>query len=171
MQSMTKSQRASNVERLKLGWDEMHFVGWARAPHYDTKTNNLKWAVQLSSSSDNHATHWINESIRLLGRGGFMKVTLVTDNNSFSANSTAADTLLSQNFSYVPGERYAEFKRGDKIAQYGLAALVLGGAGAAAAKLGIFQKFWKLIVAGAVALVAFVARVWSNITGKAPPQN
>src|SRR5438046_7897948 len=31
-------------------------------------------------------------------------------------------------YGFVSGENYAEFKAGDKIAEYGLAALVLGGA-------------------------------------------
>jgi uncharacterized membrane-anchored protein len=56
-------------------------------------------------------------------------------------------------FSYVPGQRYAEYKSGDKVAQYGLAALVTGGAAAIAVKTG----FWKVIVGAAVAGWKFIA--------------
>lgn len=168
MKSMTSNQEASNKERAKRGWDEMKVTGWAAEPYYDTKTNNLKWAIKLSSSSDNYQSEWINESIRLLGRGGVMEVTLVTGNDTFTADSAAATVLLGQSYTYVAGQRYAEFKEGDKIAKYGLAALVLGGAGAAAFKFGFLQKFWKLLVFGGAALVAGIAKLWNKITGKNP---
>ena len=52
---------------------------------------------------------------------------------------------------------------GDKVAKYGLTALVAGGAGAAAMKLGLFGKLWKVIVgifaAAGKAIVAGVAAV------------
>ncbi|MDF3059719.1 MAG: uncharacterized protein K0R17_3934 [Rariglobus sp.] len=168
MKSMSENQEASNKERAKRGWDEMKLAGWAAEPHYDTKTNNLKWAIKLTSSSDNHQSQWINESIRLLGRGGVMEVTLVTGNDTFIADSAAADNLLSQRFGYVAGHRYAEYKEGDKVAQYGLAALVLGGAGAAALKFGFFQKFWKALVFGGAALIAGIGKLWNKITGRNP---
>lgn len=168
MKSMTSNQEAGNKERVKRGWDEMKIAGWAAEPHYDTKTNNLKWAIKLTSSSDNHQSHWINESIRLLGRGGVMEVTLVTGNDTFAADSAAADSVLAQRFSYVAGQRYAEYKEGDKVAKYGLAALVLGGGVAAAAKFGFLQKFWKLLVVGGAALIAGIGKLWNKITGKNP---
>lgn len=168
MSSMTENQDASNAARKQRGWDEMKVTGWAAEPRYDPKTNNLTWAIKLSSSADNYQTEWINESIRLLGRGGVMKVTLVTGNDSYAADSVDAQKFLSQRFGYVSGERYAEFKKGDKVAEYGLAALVLGGAGALAYKVGFLQKFWKLLVAGAVAAVAGLGKLWNRISGKNP---
>ncbi|MCC5022797.1 MAG: DUF2167 domain-containing protein [Candidatus Synoicihabitans palmerolidicus] len=116
-------------------------------------------------------------SIRLLGRSGVMNVTLVGDAASFTAAEAAADSLLTSNFRYVAGERYAEFKEGDKIAEYDLAALVLGGAGALALKPGLlanlgllFGKFLKFIAVGVVAFFGFFKKLWNKITGKnAPP--
>ena len=46
---------------------------------------------------------------------------------------------------FKAGSRYAEFGQGDKIAAYGLTALVAGGAGAALAKSGLLSKMWKAI--------------------------
>lgn len=166
LKSMTSNQDAANEERKKRGWDEMKIAGWAAQPHYDTRTNNLKWAIKLTSSSDNHQSYWINESIRLLGRSGVMEVTLVTSNNTFTADSSAATDLLSQKYTYVAGNRYTEFKQGDKIAKYGLAALVLGGAGAVAAKTGLLAKFWKVIVAIVVAVGVGLKKIWAKITGR-----
>ena len=168
MKSMTANQDAANEERTKRGWDEMKVAGWSSEPHYDAKTHNLKWAIKLTSSRDNHKSYWINESIRLLGRGGVMEVTLVTNNETFTTDSAAADSLLAQSYTYVSGQRYAEFKQGDKMAEYGLAALVLGGAGAVAFKMGFLQKFGKLIVYAVVGLGGAIAKFWNKITGRNP---
>ncbi len=168
LKQLQEGQEAANQERVRQGWDEMRMAGWVEPPYYDPVTHNLKWALKLTSSSDNHQTPWINESIRLLGRGGVMNVTLVTDPDAYAIDARSADTLLAQNFSYVAGQRYAEFREGDKVAKYGLSALVLGGAGALAYKVGFLQKFWKLLVAGAVAVAALAKRLLNRITGKNP---
>lgn len=177
MKTMTENEQGANEERKKRGWDEMKLKGWATAPHYDPKTNHLKWAINLSSSQDGYKEVFINESIRLLGRGGVMNVTLVSDTPGFKAAEIDTDKLLAQNFSYLSGQKYAEFKAGDKVAAYGLSALVLGGAGVMAAKLGffaklgvLFGKFWKAIVFGLIAFAAAVKKIWDKIIGaKAPP--
>ncbi|MBR0883688.1 DUF2167 domain-containing protein (plasmid) [Bradyrhizobium sp. YCK136] len=52
------------------------------------------------------------------------------------------------NFTFNPGQRYFEFRAGDKVAEYGLAALIVGGAAAAAAKSGAFKAFEKFMVFG-----------------------
>ncbi|WP_414663493.1 DUF2167 domain-containing protein [Horticoccus sp. 23ND18S-11] len=177
LKAMTESEAGANEERKKRGWDQMKLNGWATAPYYDAKTNNLKWAINLSSSQDGYKEVFINESIRLLGRGGVMNVTLVSGTAGFNVAEADAEKLLANNFGYVAGEKYAEFKAGDKIAAYGLSALVLGGAGVMAAKLGffaklgvLFGKFWKVIVFAVIALGAGIKKFWDKIIGsKAPP--
>jgi len=177
MKTMTANQEAGNAERKRRGWDEMKLKGWATSPHYDEKTHNLKWAINLSSSQDQFKEVWINESIRLLGRAGVMNVTLVSNTAGFKTAETDADKLLAGNFAYVSGQKYSEFKSGDKVAAYGLSALVLGGAGVMAAKMGLFAKFgvylgkfWKAIVFGVIALGAAIKKIWDRMIGaKAPP--
>ncbi len=168
MESMTEGQESANAARRDRGWDEMQLRGWVQQPHYDAASNNLKWAFNLSSSADNHQEVWINQNIRLLGRSGVMNVTMVGDPENFTAEEAAADQLLASGFHYVAGERYAEFKEGDKIAKYGLAALVLGGAGAIATKTGLLAKFWKFIVVGILAIGGFLKNLWNRITGSRP---
>jgi uncharacterized membrane-anchored protein len=168
MDAMTEGEAESNKRRVKQGWDEIKIAGWANPPHYDQKTNNLTWAVRLTSSQDGHKEAFLNESIRLLGRSGVMNVTLVTGPDTYATDTATTADLLAKNYGYVQGERYAEFKEGDKIAEYGLAALVLGGAGAAAFKLGFFQKFWKVLVFGGVAAAAFFKKMLNKLTGRDP---
>jgi uncharacterized membrane-anchored protein len=173
MQSMTEGQESANEARKKRGWDEMKLQGWATPPHYDEKTHNLKWAFKLSSSQDGFKSVWINESIRLLGRGGVMNVTLVSETPTFAAAEKEADQLLASDYQYAAGQKYAEFKAGDKIAEYGLAALVVGGGAVLAAKAGLFAnlglllgKAWKAVVVAVVALGAAIGRLWKKIVGK-----
>ena len=177
MSSMTENQTAANEARKSRGWDEMKLQGWATPPHYDEKTNNLKWAFNLSSSQDSFKDVWVNGSIRLLGRGGVMNVTLVTDTANFKQAEVEADRLLAGNFNYVTGQKYAEFKPGDKVAKYGLAALVLGGGVAAAAKLGLLAqlgaflgKAWKLVVAAVVGMGIAIKKLLNKFTGARPDE-
>lgn len=175
MKAMTDNEEPANEARKQRGWSEMKLKGWATPPHYDSKTNNLKWAINLTSSQDGFKEVFINESIRLLGRGGVMNVTLVSDTPGFKAAESDADKLLANNFSYVAGQKYSEFKAGDKVAAYGLSALVLGGGAVMAAKLGWFAslgvwfgKAWKAIVFAALALGAAIKKFFNKLTGARP---
>ena len=178
MKAMTANEEAGNEERKRRGWDEMKITGWATKPYYDEKTNNLKWAINLTSSQDKFQEVFINESIRLLGRGGVMNVTLVSGGGAaFKAAEAEAEKLLAGGFAYVDGQKYSEFKAGDKVAAYGLSALVLGGAGIAAAKLGWLGAFgvwlgkaWKMVVAGLVAIVVGLKKLFGKVTGARPDE-
>lgn len=172
LESMQANQAKANEARKERGWDEMRIVGWAHEPYYDEATHNLKWALYLSSSADGFKTTWINESIRLLGRSGLMNVTLVCDNDIYPTITQVASTQLKDQFAYVSGQRYEEFKKGDKIAEYGLTALVLGGGAIAAAKMGLFghlatffAKMGKAIIVGVVAIGAAIAKFFGKLIG------
>jgi uncharacterized membrane-anchored protein len=71
-------------------------------------------------------------------------------------------TIL-KGFAYSQGHKYSEWKSGDKIAKYGLSALVVGGAVGVAAKLGFLGKIaaslgklWKLVILGFAGLAAAI---------------
>jgi uncharacterized membrane-anchored protein len=80
---------------------------------------------------------------------------------------------------FQPGSTYADFDpKIDKVAEYGLSALIAGGALAGAAKLGLFGLLFKYILVAVlalkkavivvvVAIVAGVKKLWSKFTGKA----
>ena len=107
-------------------------------------------------------TPGINHSTRLLGRRGVMAVNLVLSAEDVSTAVPAFNSVLTE-FSFNPGQRYAEFARGDKVAEYGLTGLIVGGVGVALAKSGLLQKFWKLIVLGLIALGGAVRRFVSSL--------
>lgn len=140
---------AGNEERKKRGWSTLDIVGWEQEPRYDPNTNNLTWAVRAQSEG----TPIVNFNTRILGREGVMEVALVCDPPQLASVTPVANKLLGD-YSFNPGKRYAEFTKGDKIAKVGLAALIAGGGVAVAAKTGLLQKLWKVILALIIAIAA-----------------
>lgn len=149
LKTMQDGQDAANDYRRSRGLDELLVAGWERQPYYDTLTNNLTWSVRVRTKEDPEES--INHSVRLLGRKGVMSVDLVADPEDMPVAIASFDSALTH-FSFFSGQTYAEWKPGDKVAEYGLAALVTGGAGLAAVKLGLFGKMWKWLVAMVLAL-------------------
>ncbi|MEO6709158.1 MAG: DUF2167 domain-containing protein [Planctomycetota bacterium] len=155
---MLKSgNEAGNEERKRRGWPAMNLIGWATKPHYDEATRNLEWAIRAASE----AGESINHNTRILGRTGVMEVTLVCDPKDLELVLPDYKKFLG-GFGYKSGQRYAEYRAGDKLATYGLAALVAGGAGVLAAKTGLFAKLWKFLVAAVLGLVALVKRLFGR---------
>jgi uncharacterized membrane-anchored protein len=147
----------SNEYRRQLGLDELHTEGWAVPPHYDAQTRQLEWGLKLRSKD----SVTVNYTVRLLGRTGVMNATLVADPESLEKDIPSFKASLA-GFAFNPGETYAEYKEGDRVAEYGLAALVVGGAAAIAAKTGFLAKFWKLIVLGAAGLVGLLGKLFGR---------
>jgi len=155
--AIKKGTEAGNKERAKRGWPPITIVGWERPPHYNPETQNLQWAVRARSEDD----LVVNYNTRLLGRKGVMRVTLVTDPSRLPEVLPEFGALL-KGFSFTRGNRYAEWVAGDKVAQYGLTALVVGGATAVAAKTGLLKSLWKILVAAAVGAAALLRSLFGR---------
>lgn len=150
-----------NEMRRERGWQELQLVGWFKPPYYDTATNNLTWATSIAVEKE----RTVNHSVRLLGREGYFNADLVVGQDEAAA-ATADFAELLTGFEYVAGKRYTEFRRGDRVAELGLVALVAGGAGAAAMKSGLLAKAWKAIVFGVLAVFAFLKRLIGGLFGR-----
>lgn len=163
LETITEATSAGNDERRSRGWTPIRVAGWVRPPYYDSLSHNLTWASSVVTLEDaNNKT--VNHSVRLLGRGGVMNVDLVSDPVEYDgALPTFSEMIGSTKFN--GGHTYAEWKPGDKVAKYGLTALVAGGAGAAAMKLGLFGKAWKLILAAVLALKKLLIVVVVAVVG------
>jgi uncharacterized membrane-anchored protein len=158
----------ANKEREKSGRPRIEVVGWDIPPHYDETTHNLEWAIRGSVEGQ----PILNYNTRLLGRKGVMEVVLIVDPKDVPTTLPEFKNLLG-GYSFQSGQNYAEYRQGDKVAKYGLAALVVGGAAVGAAKLGllgplilILKKAWKLVVIGFVAVVGFFKKMFAKITGR-----
>lgn len=165
LKSMRESQEASNEQRKEQGMGPLNVVGWAVPPHYDPKSHNLEYGITLSNGQSNN----INYHLRMLGRRGVMDATLITQQETLQQD-LAAFRAANSGFAYHPDESYAAYKEGDKVSEYGLAALVTGGAAAAVLKGGGLLKFlavaWKFILIGLLAVGGVFRGFFSRLFGK-----
>jgi len=153
---LKKNNVSGNEERERRGLQKLVLEGWYVVPHYDIQTKRLEWATKLREQSGDVT---VNYTIRLLGRTGVMNAILVSSPGSLDNDIRAFKASLA-NFTFNSGQRYSEFRAGDKVAEYGLAALIVGGAAAAAAKSGAFKAFGKVIVFG---VFGGLAAAWAGL--------
>ena len=167
LETLKKSDEPGNAERKRLGMSPIYTDGWHVPPHYDAGTKRLEWGMRLR---DERGGLHVNYTSRLLGRSGVMSAILVSSPQTLNEDMKSFNVALA-GYDFVAGEKYAEFKSGDKVAEYGLAALVVGAGAAAAAKMGLLKylgKFWYLILA-AVALAWGAIRKLFSRKESAPP--
>lgn len=164
LETMKESNRDSNAERKKQGYGEMLLVGWAESPRYDQASHKLYWAQEYSNGSGE--SNSLNYNIRVLGRQGVLVLNAVAGMEQIATVREEMKQVTA--FSdFTAGNRYADYDSAtDKTAEYGIAALVAGGA---AAKMGLFAKlfafllaFKKLLFMGVAALVYGVIKVFSG---------
>lgn len=159
LSSITKGTEQSNALRRERGWSTLQILGWQQPPFYDSRTNNLTWSIRASSDGGTS----INHSTRLLGRRGVMNADLVLAPEQVGDAVPAFNQLLT-GYSFNTGQRYAEFRQGDKVADYGLAGLIVGGVGVTLVKTGLLQKFWKLLLIGLFAVAAGLKRLFGRFS-------
>lgn len=163
--TMRENQTASNERRKEDGLDPLNVAGWAVVPHYDKASHNLEYGLKLTTPDGQN----VNYAMRLLGRRGVMTATLISDTATLDQNLSTFRQVL-QGFKYAPSESYAAYQDGDPVSEYGLAALVTGGAAAAAIKAGgvkgifaLLAAFGKYIIIGIVALVAVFRNFFARL--------
>lgn len=160
-----ENQKQDNEYRREHGLPELELLGWTVPPHYNEKTNNLEWGLRLKSSEGGIS---INYNTRLLGREGVMEVTLLCSPNEVEKMIVEQEKILA-GFKYVEGQRYAEYRVGDKLAPYGLTALVAGTGVAAAMKMGLFGKlagFFAKLGKAAILVVIGILAAAKKLLGK-----
>ena len=167
LKSYREGTEASNEERVKLGVPALEIIGWAEKPAYDDKTHRLVWAMSSrekgSNSTDNQG---VNYNTYLLGREGYFSMNLVTGLNELPQHKPEGQAMLAA-LAFNDGKRYEDFdSKTDHVAEYGLAALVLG---VGAKKLGLlavaaafFAKFAKLIILAVLGFGAAVAKLFGR---------
>ena len=166
LSSIKDGTEQSNEERRQRGWDTLRIEGWSFKPQYDTNLNLLEWAVLAESMPSHHKV--VNYNTRLLGRRGVMQVVVVASPEQLDAAVSQFKSLV-PGYEFNAGEKYAEFKAGDHVAEYGLAALITGGAAAVASKKGFFAaiavflaKAWKLVLIGLAGIAAGIRKFFGG---------
>jgi uncharacterized membrane-anchored protein len=162
LKTLQENTESGNEQRRSRGWNELRLVDWATPPVYNTTTKRLEWATILDSKEGRA----VNFSTKILGRRGYTSVIMVTDPVNLNAAEGSLDKVLT-GYAFNSGETYGDWRSGDRVAEYGLAALIVGGVAAVAAKKGFFSVLagflavaWKFLVAGAVAAMAWLRRLF-----------
>ena len=165
LSDMKEQTQSQNEARKKGGYDAIELIGWAAPPRYDAQGKKLYWARELSIG--NNSGHTLNYDIRVLGRTGYLSLNAIARMSDLSAVQSGMQRLLPM-AAFDSGQRYADFNPStDKLAAYGLAALVAGGI---AAKAGLFAKLGIILLAAkkfvVLAVVAIGAAIKKLFGGK-----
>ncbi|MCU1279199.1 MAG: putative inner rane protein [bacterium] len=176
LKALREGTEQANKERVANNFPELHVGEWTESPHYDRASHRLVWAVPATSTRGTT----INYNTRVLGRHGFVSLNLLSSPEHVAVDKSDAATLLTAT-TFNNGARYEDFdKKKDKVAEYGLMGLILGGAGIAAvkvAKVGLLAgllKFdiagWKIVAAFFLALGAGIKRIFTGKSAGVPQQ-
>ena len=173
LQQLREGTTEGNKRRAAMGVGEIEVTGWIEPPTYNAERHQLVWSVGArTKGAPADEAEGVNYRTLILGREGYVAMTLVTDKAHLDELRPATSTLLDK-LSFDTGKRYADFNSStDRVAEFGLAALV---AGVAAKKLGLLAlaaafavKFAKVIVLAVGGLI-WAARKRLGLGRKTPP--
>ena len=167
LQDFRDGTAEQNKEREKMGVPALEIVGWSEAPRYDGAKQRLVWALtsrEVGAKPDEPLG--VNYNTYALGRDGYFSMNMVGNLDDLATLKPIAEQQLAA-LDYNSGKRYADFDgKTDHVAEYGLAALVVG---VAAHKLGFIAlagvflaKFAKLIVIALAVFGGGVARFFKR---------
>lgn len=150
LDDMQDEARAANPDRIDLGYEPIEIVGWAEPPHYVAESRKLYWAKEIQFGEMDETT--LNYEIRALGRTGVLSMTFIAPTSQLEAINASREAVLAM-AEFNSGRRYEDFDSNiDKVAAYGVGALV---AGKVAAKTGVLagallllKKFGVFILIG-----------------------
>lgn len=151
LEQMQEDTEAANPARKKAGYGAIHLNGWAESPHYDGQNHKLYWAKLLS---DDDGAVSLNYDIRVLGRKGVLAMSAIADAKDLDLIKADMEQIITF-AEFNEGHRYIDFDPDvDKVAAYGLGALV---AGSLAAKTGLFKGLLAVLLAGKKFVVVALA--------------
>ncbi len=164
LKKMQAAVREASSKRMVQGYPSIELVGWAAPPRYDAETHKLYWAKEIKFGDSPENT--LNYNIRILGRRGVLVLNVIAGVNQLHQIEENAPQILAM-VNFNQGNRYSDFDpKMDKVATYGIAALVAGGI---ATKLGFFKLLWvfilgakKFIIIAFVAVTAWVKRLFQR---------
>jgi uncharacterized membrane-anchored protein len=146
LQDIKDATEDGNSARRAAGINEMHVTGWLQQPTFDRSTNTAYWALGATSGGGG----LVNAIALRLGRNGYEKFIWITSPDQFSYVGGMLDVVL-RTHSFDAGYRYSDHIGTDKVAGYGIAALVGAAAGAKAVKIAaagglilLLKKLWFL---------------------------
>lgn len=158
LKQLKEETDAASKERVKMGYEDVKLIGWAQSPFYDSQNKKLHWAKELAFGKDQE--HTLNYNIRILGRSGFLEMNIITGMSSLPEVKKDIQMILNST-NFLEGNKYSDFNEDtDKLAEYGIGGLIVGGVLAKTgllAKIGIFLlKIIKPLIVIVLAFVGFL---------------
>jgi len=150
LEEMQDDARAANPDRIDEGYEPIEIVGWAEPPHYVASSRKLYWAKEIQFGDMDETT--LNYEIRALGRTGVLSMTFIAPTSQLDAINESREAVLAM-ADFNPGRRYEDFDSNiDKVAAYGVGALVAGKIAAKTGFLGaailLLKKFGVFLLIG-----------------------
>lgn len=165
--AILKSYREGTEEQNKQVPDEnkLQVTGWDVKPFYDEKTHNLTWSIAAQNAQKEAL---VNYNVRMLTRTGYISVVLISDPAHRAKDQELLASQIIPKIAAKQGQRYEDFDASkDKVAEYGLSALILGGAGLAVAKkVGVLAMIALFLKKGWIIVVALLAGGWTWIKSR-----
>lgn len=165
MKHLRDATESANAERVKNGGPVMHIDGWVQRPTFDQARKSVRW---VTHAHDESGRGFVNAVALLLGRHGYERFTLVS-NGSDPKGDAVLLAAAANGYRFDPGFRFQDYFWGDKLAGYGIAALVGTAAGATIAKtvgfgaiLLLIKKFFLVIVAALLGVFGYVKRFFAG---------
>jgi len=140
LESYQEGTEANNDNRKEKGMPPIHVTGWEQEPKYDGKHHVVTWSLQGNNDSTGK---FVNYNTRVLTRKGVLSLNLLCSNEELAAARPKAEGLVTK-VAFNQGERYEDYKQGDKISAGGLVALIAGGA-LLAKKTGIIAFLYVML--------------------------
>jgi uncharacterized membrane-anchored protein len=168
LKSYREGTAESNKARATMGVPGIEIIGWAEKPAYDASSHRLVWAMSSKEiGAPANEPQGVNYNTYALGREGYFSLNLVTGLQELPQYKANASAMLAA-LQFDEGKRYTDFNSStDKVAEYGLAALIAGGV---AKKLGFFAliaaflaKFAKVAI---LAFAAFGGGIWKYFASR-----
>ncbi len=164
LESMQADTADANEQRIEAGYEAVELVGWAAPPSYDQANHRLHWAKELRFGDAPENT--LNYSVRVLGREGTLELNFIANMTQLDEINAALPGVLNM-ASFREGQRYADFDPStDRLAAYGIAGLIAGGAlakkGVFAALLVFLKKFGVYLLLGAAAGVSWLRKAFKR---------
>jgi uncharacterized membrane-anchored protein len=166
LQSLKDGTEAANEHRQQMGIPAIEVSRWIEVPAYEAPTHRLIWAAEVRDKGGADQDPGVNYNTYVLGREGYISLNLITAASAIETHKSAARELLGA-IDFNSGKRYSDFNAStDKVAAYGLAALI---GGVAAKKLGLLAvvgafllKFAKLVFVAVVAAGGAIAKFFKG---------
>ena len=146
LEQLKSASVENNKERLKNGYNTVQDIRWHIKPEFNKDLGYVYYSL-IVVFDDGNETY--NSTAMVLGREGYTDLTFVFKESIAHLMPNEIDKVV-QSFDYNSGVQYSDFKAGDKIAAYGVGALVAGSLGIKGlAKTG-----------GLAVIAAFAKKLW-----------